>query len=32
LALYRGRPDVNRRMRATGRTGWYLRVLRPSAR
>jgi MOSC domain-containing protein YiiM len=29
LALHRGRPDVNGRMRATGRTGWYLRVLQP---
>jgi MOSC domain-containing protein YiiM len=29
LALYRQRPDIQSRMRATGRTGWYLRVLRP---
>jgi MOSC domain-containing protein YiiM len=29
LALYRGRPDVQSRFRATGRTGWYLRVLQP---
>jgi MOSC domain-containing protein YiiM len=27
LALYRHRPDIQSRMRATGRTGWYLRVL-----
>jgi MOSC domain-containing protein YiiM len=27
LALHRGRADVQQRMRATGRTGWYLRVL-----
>ena len=27
LALYRQRADVQARMRATGRTGWYLRVL-----
>jgi MOSC domain-containing protein YiiM len=27
LALYRGRADVQARMRSTGRTGWYLRVL-----
>ena len=27
LALHRGRRDVQGRMRATGRTGWYLRVL-----
>jgi MOSC domain-containing protein YiiM len=29
LALHRGRADVQGRMRATGRTGWYLRVLAP---
>ncbi len=29
LALHRGRADVQARMRATGRTGWYLRVLEP---
>ncbi len=29
LALYRGRADVQARMRSTGRTGWYLRVLEP---
>jgi MOSC domain-containing protein YiiM len=29
LALYRRRPDIQARMRATGRTGWYLRVLEP---
>jgi MOSC domain-containing protein YiiM len=29
LALYRGRADIQARMRATGRTGWYLRVLEP---
>ena len=27
LALHRGRRDIQARMRATGRTGWYLRVL-----
>jgi MOSC domain-containing protein YiiM len=27
LALHRARPDVQARMRRTGRTGWYLRVL-----
>jgi MOSC domain-containing protein YiiM len=27
LALYRARADVQARMRSTGRTGWYLRVL-----
>lgn len=27
LALHRQRPDVQARMRSTGRTGWYLRVL-----
>jgi MOSC domain-containing protein YiiM len=29
LALYRKRADVQQRMRASGRTGWYLRVLVP---
>src|SRR3954454_4454804 len=29
LALFRGRPDVQARLRASGRTGWYLRVLQP---
>jgi MOSC domain-containing protein YiiM len=29
LSLYRGRADIQARMRATGRTGWYLRVLEP---
>ena len=29
LALHRKRRDVQSRMRATGRTGWYLRVLEP---
>jgi MOSC domain-containing protein YiiM len=29
LALHRGRPDIQARMRASGRTGWYLRVLQP---
>ena len=29
LALYRERADVQARMRATGRTGWYLRVIQP---
>ena len=29
LALHRGRADVQQRMRANGRTGWYLRVLEP---
>ena len=28
LTMYRGRSDVGRSMRRTGRTGWYLRVLR----
>jgi len=27
LALHRGRPDIQQRMRRSGRTGWYLRVL-----
>ena len=31
LALHRGRPDIQQRMRRTGRTGWYLRVLEPGA-
>jgi MOSC domain-containing protein YiiM len=31
LALHRRRRDVQQRMRATGRTGWYLRVLQPGA-
>jgi MOSC domain-containing protein YiiM len=29
LALHRGRADVVRQLRASGRTGWYLRVLEP---
>ena len=29
LALHRQTPEVGPRMRATGRTGWYLRVLEP---
>src|SRR6478609_9549019 len=29
LALHRQRADIQARMRATGRTGWYLRVLGP---
>ncbi|MGZ4800961.1 MAG: MOSC domain-containing protein, partial [Acidimicrobiia bacterium] len=29
LALHRGRSDIQGRMRSTGRTGWYLRVLEP---
>jgi MOSC domain-containing protein YiiM len=29
LALHRARADVQQRMRQTGRTGWYLRVLEP---
>jgi MOSC domain-containing protein YiiM len=29
LALHRGRGDIQRRFRQSGRTGWYLRVLRP---
>jgi MOSC domain-containing protein YiiM len=29
LALHRGRADIQARMRASGRTGWYLRVLEP---
>jgi MOSC domain-containing protein YiiM len=29
LALYRGRADIQTRMRTSGRTGWYLRVIEP---
>ena len=29
LTLHRRRTDVAGRMRATGRTGWYLRVIEP---
>ena len=29
LALHRGRGDIQRRMLASGRTGWYLRVIEP---
>jgi MOSC domain-containing protein YiiM len=29
LALHRGRRDVQQRLRTSGRTGWYLRVLQP---
>jgi MOSC domain-containing protein YiiM len=29
LALYRGRADIQARMRTSGRTGWYLRVIEP---
>jgi MOSC domain-containing protein YiiM len=29
LTLYRDRDDIQARLRATGRTGWYLRVLEP---
>jgi len=29
LVMYRGRGDMQRRMHANGRTGWYLRVLEP---
>lgn len=29
LAMHRGRSDIQQRMRASGRTGWYLRVLEP---
>ena len=29
LALHRSRADIQARLRATGRTGWYLRVLEP---
>jgi MOSC domain-containing protein YiiM len=31
LALYRRRPDIQKLMRGSGRTGWYLRVLEPGA-
>jgi MOSC domain-containing protein YiiM len=31
LALRLGRPEIARSLSATGRTGWYLRVLRPGA-
>lgn len=31
LALYRGRADIQGLFRASGRTGWYLRVLQPGA-
>ncbi len=31
LALHLGRPDIQKRMRANGHTGWYLRVLEPGA-
>lgn len=31
LALYRRRPDIQKLMRRSGRTGWYLRVLEPGA-
>jgi MOSC domain-containing protein YiiM len=29
LSLYRGRRDIQARLRSSGRTGWYLRVLEP---
>ena len=29
LAIHRGRGDIGRRLRESGRTGWYLRVLEP---
>lgn len=29
LVLHRGRSDIQKRMLSSGRTGWYLRVLRP---
>ena len=29
LAMYRGRGDIQRRRKRTGRTGWYMRVLQP---
>ena len=29
LALYRGRSDIQAKMRASGFTGWYLRVIEP---
>ena len=31
LALHRGRADIQGLFRASGRTGWYLRVLQPGA-
>lgn len=31
LALHRRRPDIQKLMRRSGRTGWYLRVLEPGA-
>jgi MOSC domain-containing protein YiiM len=31
LALHRGRADIQSRMRFSGRTGWYRRVLQPGA-
>jgi len=31
LALHLGRSDIQQRMRRSGRTGWYLRVLEPGA-
>ena len=31
LALHRGRADIQSRLRRSGRTGWYLRVLEPGA-
>ena len=31
LALHLQRADIQKRMRATARTGWYLRVLQPGA-
>ena len=31
LALHLHRADIQKRMRANGRTGWYLRVLQPGA-
>ena len=29
LSMYQGREDIGSRLRASGRTGWYLRVLEP---
>jgi MOSC domain-containing protein YiiM len=29
LAIHRGRGDIGRRLRTSGRSGWYLRVLQP---
>lgn len=29
LAIHRGRADIGRRLRKSGRSGWYLRVLEP---